>query len=101
MNCPNCKTGMVQAKATNFGDDYWYCRPCKKELAEIVVLEEHTTAAVTLDKIENSPFKFLKWPVLPKATHRWSTNPTLLIHCEVCAVYKSINDVQPISCSAP
>lgn len=36
MNCPQCSNTMVEAKATNFGDTYQYCRTCKKELAEIL-----------------------------------------------------------------
>jgi transposase-like protein len=35
MNCPQCTAGMVQAKATDFGDSYWYCRACRKELTEM------------------------------------------------------------------
>lgn len=35
MNCPTCKNEMVKAKATNFGDEYDYCRTCKKELKEM------------------------------------------------------------------
>lgn len=35
MNCPACSTVMVTARATNFGEDYWYCQSCKKELAEL------------------------------------------------------------------
>jgi hypothetical protein len=35
MNCPQCSTQMVRAKATNFGPEYDYCRPCGKELAEM------------------------------------------------------------------
>lgn len=40
MQCPKCSSDMVTARATNFGDDYWYCQGCKKELAELMVLEE-------------------------------------------------------------
>ncbi len=39
MNCPNCAAVMVNAKATDFGSEYFYCRVCKKELSEMVVLE--------------------------------------------------------------
>lgn len=39
MNCPQCSQDMIQAVATNFGTPYWYCRGCKKELAELMVLE--------------------------------------------------------------
>jgi hypothetical protein len=35
MNCPICKNEMVKARATNFGEDYDYCRTCKKELKEL------------------------------------------------------------------
>lgn len=35
MNCPDCKTSMIKTRATTHGDDYWYCRTCKKELSEI------------------------------------------------------------------
>lgn len=35
MNCPQCENEMIRTQATNFGDKYWYCRACKKELAEL------------------------------------------------------------------
>lgn len=35
MNCPQCKTEMIKAQATDFGEFYDYCRPCKKELQEM------------------------------------------------------------------
>lgn len=35
MNCPKCSTTMIKAKATDFGEEYFYCRSCKKELSEI------------------------------------------------------------------
>lgn len=35
MNCPQCQTEMVKARATNFGEEYDYCRSCKKELKEL------------------------------------------------------------------
>lgn len=35
MNCPQCKNDMVLTQATNFGDQYHYCRSCKKELSEM------------------------------------------------------------------
>jgi hypothetical protein len=35
MNCPSCASQMVKARATAFGDEYSYCRVCKKELKEI------------------------------------------------------------------
>ena len=38
MNCPKCNDSMVLAKATAFGDDYHYCRTCKKELSELQAL---------------------------------------------------------------
>ncbi len=40
MNCPDCATQMILTRASNFGDDYWYCRNCKKELAEIIIILE-------------------------------------------------------------
>lgn len=39
MTCPQCSNVMVQARATNFGEQYWYCRSCKQELAEMYTLE--------------------------------------------------------------
>lgn len=35
MNCPQCSNEMIKAKATDFGKEYFYCRTCKKELAEM------------------------------------------------------------------
>lgn len=35
MKCPICKTEIVKAKATDFGQEYDFCRVCKKELAEM------------------------------------------------------------------
>lgn len=37
MKCLQCPNDMIQTRATNLGDDYWYCRTCKKELAEMQV----------------------------------------------------------------
>lgn len=36
MQCPKCAVEMVRATATQFGEEYDYCRPCGKELAEII-----------------------------------------------------------------
>jgi formylmethanofuran dehydrogenase subunit D len=44
MNCPQCKNEMVKVRATNFGEDYNYCRVCKKEEKELIS-----------DKLENYP----------------------------------------------
>ena len=35
MTCPTCSNDMVKAKATDFGEEYDYCRTCKKELKEM------------------------------------------------------------------
>lgn len=40
MDCPQCKDGMIETKATAFGDSYWYCRTCKKELSELTPKKE-------------------------------------------------------------
>lgn len=48
MTCPKCSNDMVTARATNFGDDYSYCRSCKKELAEI-----------TREQLSNTPTEAL------------------------------------------
>lgn len=40
MNCPQCKNEMVKARATNFGQDYDYCRVCKKEHSEMIKKDE-------------------------------------------------------------
>lgn len=37
MNCPKCNEQMVTARASSFGSEYYYCRGCKKELAELMV----------------------------------------------------------------
>lgn len=39
MQCPSCSNDMILTKATDFGEEYRYCRFCKKELAELIVLE--------------------------------------------------------------
>jgi hypothetical protein len=44
MNCPNCSVAMILTLATNFGQDYYYCRDCKKELAELMTLEPKPSA---------------------------------------------------------
>lgn len=33
--CPQCSNDMVDAKATDFGETYKYCRTCRKELKEM------------------------------------------------------------------
>lgn len=38
MNCPVCANSMVKARATSFGEEYDYCRTCKKELAEMIAI---------------------------------------------------------------
>ncbi len=35
MNCPQCSNEMVKARATARGDEYDYCRTCRKELSEM------------------------------------------------------------------
>lgn len=35
MKCPVCSGEMVKARATSFGEEYDYCRACKKELKEM------------------------------------------------------------------
>lgn len=35
MTCLICSEEMIEAKATDFGKPYWYCRKCKKELSEM------------------------------------------------------------------
>src|SRR5271165_5521923 len=37
MNCPQCSNPMILTRATNFGDEYEYCRQCKKELKEMKI----------------------------------------------------------------
>ena len=37
MNCPICSNKMIKTKATAFGDEYDYCRTCKKELKEMQI----------------------------------------------------------------
>lgn len=39
MTCPQCSGDMILTRATAFGDEYHYCRVCRKELAELMVLE--------------------------------------------------------------
>jgi hypothetical protein len=40
MDCPVCKTQMIKAQATQFGEEYDYCRVCKKELKELEKSED-------------------------------------------------------------
>lgn len=41
MNCPKCLDDMILTRATDHGDEYFYCRSCKKELSEMDgILEE-------------------------------------------------------------
>lgn len=35
MYCPKCQDAMILTKATAFGEEYHYCRTCKKELKEL------------------------------------------------------------------
>jgi hypothetical protein len=35
MKCPQCSNDMIRTKATAFGEEYDYCRTCKKELKEL------------------------------------------------------------------
>ncbi len=45
MKCPQCSNDMIKTKATAFGEEYDYCKQCKKELKELV----------TLPKLEEKP----------------------------------------------
>lgn len=47
MNCPNCLIPMAKARATSFGEEYDYCRQCKKELSEIVKLTSISSPTIT------------------------------------------------------
>lgn len=63
MNCPHCSDMMVEARASQFGEEYFYCRTCKKELAEILVPESPKTG-VTLQQARNFLIQsqyVLKW----------------------------------------
>lgn len=44
MNCPTCSNEMVLAKATEFGEEYQYCRTCRKELKEMLPVAEATVS---------------------------------------------------------
>lgn len=39
MKCPQCNADMISAKATDFGEEYFYCKSCKKELKELLILQ--------------------------------------------------------------
>lgn len=39
MNCPQCSNPMIVTRATAFGEDYHYCRACKKEAKELIKTE--------------------------------------------------------------
>lgn len=57
MICPKCANDMIETRATEFGEDYWYCRTCKKEAAELIVLElppEEQTILIDYDTIYDS-----------------------------------------------
>lgn len=49
MNCPQCQTIMVVARATSFGEPYHYCRNCKRELVEIQAAMTPTEATLKTD----------------------------------------------------
>lgn len=56
MNCPQCKNDMVLTQATNFGDQYHYCRSCKKELSEMRSVEPITIhCGLDLSKVDLVP----------------------------------------------
>lgn len=76
MNCPQCATEMVKAKATNFGEEYDYCRGCKMELSELISL-----AAESYQK-ENKPLKLSgleAWqPTAAQTTGFWGGGSNLM-----------------------
>lgn len=76
MNCPNCNDSMVLTRATDFGDDYHYCRNCKKELSELVVLE-----SPTLDL----PQTFSNMELAPDANCKHSKTTILYYGNHVCS----------------
>lgn len=46
MNCPKCQNDMIKTRAKNNGEEFDYCRTCKKELAEI---EEEFAVAFAME----------------------------------------------------
>lgn len=64
MNCPSCSNLMILTRATAFGDEYHYCRTCKKELNELVKLEEAPNN--TIMRLEASVFHVPAHPGSPK-----------------------------------
>ncbi len=55
MNCPKCSNDMVETRATNFGEDYWYCRTCKDELKNLMSLEEAKPGFLSGTALTNLP----------------------------------------------
>lgn len=43
LKCPQCSTEMIKARATNFGEEYDYCKVCKKELKEMAPFKANPT----------------------------------------------------------
>lgn len=61
---------MIQAQATEFGEKYWYCRDCRKELDELLKLVEVSQAGKTLPRAGVSAPR--RTAVLPPT---WGNNP--------------------------
>jgi hypothetical protein len=57
VNCPICASEMVLAQATDFGDQYHYCRNCKKELSEMTAVQAPTRHTVYVQPQGVDPFK--------------------------------------------
>lgn len=81
MDCPKCNDTMITAKATDFGDEYLYCRTCKQEFAEIEAAIKPKLELV----VKHSDFVVADSSSV-RGGHRWDTTvPGLVAHCLYCA----------------
>lgn len=81
MTCPQCNSEMVKAKATDFGQEYDYCRGCKKELSEMIKLEEKVSLDqhdITEISEDTEPFHFSlrSYPDYPSCLDPMCKDPT-------------------------
>jgi len=65
MRCPECKSEMVKSQML-FGQEFDYCRECKKELSELIVTNPFKSP---------TPVKTVTLPVNPRLQPGWQPGP--------------------------
>jgi len=85
MNCPQCFAPMSRAKATDFGEEYHYCRGCKKELSELS-LQKNTLS----DSSSHGPKSLREFQAISRCNRKPQASPRIVIIPDSDDDYSSI-----------